>query len=471
MGMMLGYILCLKEKRVIMRIFLKCCHILFLGVVITGFYVSSSHAISLIRDSEIEHLLDDMIGLLVESTHVADVGINGYLINSSDFNAFVVNNSSIFVHSGAILMMDQPEELVAILAHELGHITDKHIAKRYRKMEELHDKQLFTTLAGIVIGAAGGYDKGVAAVIAGSEALSRELLSYSRTDEFAADLRGVQYMKQANIDPAYVLDVAEILIDKQEINLSGVSQYLLTHPFMKVRADRLHSVIADNSASGKNLTDDMHYRYKRVYRKIQAFQTDNPDKIIQEGLEYLQTSDASSREIMSESDEIVRYGMSIAFSKLNQLDSAIEQLDILIGHNNDPYYHELKGQFLRDNQKFDQALSSYKYALDLLPGDFLVLSAIGDTLIMANKYDEAIKYLHLADQIDPRNVWVKGMLAKAYAEKGDIGISSLMTSERFLLLNKVKFAKLHARRAIKDLPDGSIWRLRAQDVLAVLHDD
>ena len=124
----------------------------------------TAQAQSLVRDAEIELLLDDYSRPLFRAAGLDPqrVGIN--LINDRNLNAFVTNGQNIYVHTGLILEADEPNMVIGVLAHEIGHITGGHLARGSEAAATAQRPALIATILGMGSILAGAGDLGLALI-------------------------------------------------------------------------------------------------------------------------------------------------------------------------------------------------------------------------------------------------------------------------------------------------------------------
>jgi predicted Zn-dependent protease len=152
------------------------------------------------------------------------------VVEDDDVNAFSLPGGYVFVNEGLIKKVASDDELAAVLAHEIAHITARHAMKRYESNLGLQLAQL-AVLAARDGRAARGL--GVAAQAA--------RLAYSRQEELEADRIGVRYLKAAGFDPRATLTFLETLhnLDRHKLRYlpRGVVRphYALSHPYVPER--------------------------------------------------------------------------------------------------------------------------------------------------------------------------------------------------------------------------------------------
>ncbi|MEM1421468.1 MAG: M48 family metallopeptidase [Pseudomonadota bacterium] len=148
-------------------------------------------------------------------------------------NAFVAQGSEIFLTSGLIDLYKQgvltPEEVTAILAHEIAHIELGHYAQMKRRSDA-------AAVGGVVVSRMGG----LASWVLG-EGLKLERLSMGRQAEFEADARAVEILRRRRLDPDALATALE-KFGAQNAVQNGPS-WLDTHPPIPERVSRIRSSV------------------------------------------------------------------------------------------------------------------------------------------------------------------------------------------------------------------------------------
>jgi hypothetical protein len=96
---------------------------LFMASVWTISATGVAQAVSLIRDAEIESLLNDLTDPVISAAGLQPEAVDIYIVNDPSLNAFVAGGQNIFFHTGLIVTADTPNELLGVAAHETGHLT------------------------------------------------------------------------------------------------------------------------------------------------------------------------------------------------------------------------------------------------------------------------------------------------------------------------------------------------------------
>ncbi len=147
------------------------------------------------------------------------------VVENNDVNAFALPGGHVVVYSGIIDKLKTPEELAALLAHEVTHIKERH------SLNALTRSMAGSVLLSFVFG-----DDGTLANLLLSKADEIHQLGFSRSMEKEADLKGLQLMANNHLDTQGMLRLMQRLQAEEKENLSrGAPAYLSSHPLTEER--------------------------------------------------------------------------------------------------------------------------------------------------------------------------------------------------------------------------------------------
>lgn len=142
------------------------------------------------EDAAVAQYVDRIGQALARRSELPNQKFTFTVLNSDQVNAFAVPGGFIYVTRGLLALADTEAELAGVIAHEIGHITGRHTAQRYAQAQ-------FGGLATVGLGVLFG---STAAELAGN-VLPLHLQSFSRDQEFEADLLGVRYIVRDEYEP------------------------------------------------------------------------------------------------------------------------------------------------------------------------------------------------------------------------------------------------------------------------------
>lgn len=424
------------------------------------FTATPSAAAGLIRDAEIEATLAKLSAPIFQASGLASGGVDIYILNDNTLNAFVFGGRNMVFHTGLLKRLERPEELMAVMAHEAGHITGGHLVRRDLKIQSLQGPLILGMLLSAAAGvASGSAEVGAAGFLGTQSALQRSYLAYSRGEESAADQSAVSYLEKSGIDPEAMLEVLKIFRGQEVFQAGNVDPYAITHPLSQERIALIEDRAARTGQKGAGASPELAYWHERMRAKLSAF-TDRPERTLSR-LE--ETSDPQS--------EMNTLRRAVAMHLLPDPGGALNAVDNLIAMRpDDPYYYELKGQILFESGRAGDAVAPLRKAVALAPHSDLIRGALGRALLALGdpaQDAEALEALEKASRGMGAEPSVLRDLALAYARSGNEAMAALATAERFALVGQPEDAYRHARRASDMLPNGSPGWIRAEDILMV----
>ena len=200
-------------------------------------------------DPRVMALLTDTLRLLKQSkVEETPYNLKVFILPTEQINALALPGGNIIIFEGLLKIADSPEEIAGLLAHEVQHIFLKHSTRGI--LRNLASGMLLA----LVRGDANTIMEGVVSI-----AGQLNTLGFSRKMETEADIKGIELMLEAKINPKGMLSIFKKLL-KEELKLeenkknSSISKnakevfsYLSTHPSAKIRIKELENKIKNNS--------------------------------------------------------------------------------------------------------------------------------------------------------------------------------------------------------------------------------
>ena len=159
----------------------------------TAVHPSPAQAQSIIRDTEVERVLRTYLDPLLTVAGLRPEAVHLYIVNDPSINAFVAEGQNIFVHTGMLLYVHNPNELKGVMAHETGHMAGGHLVRFQQGARAAMIPMLLSMALGVAAMAAGAPDAGSAILMGGQQIAERTFLAFSRTQEASADQAGVMW--------------------------------------------------------------------------------------------------------------------------------------------------------------------------------------------------------------------------------------------------------------------------------------
>ncbi len=186
-----------------------------------------------LQDPEVNDYLNELGHRLVAASHDTKQDFEFFAVPDPQINAFALPGGYIGVHTGLVLLAQNESELASVLAHEISHVTQRHMSRMVANQKN----SMLLSLAGLALAVlasrAGGANgsQGVQAAIAGSQALAAQnQLNFTRENEYEADRIGFSRLVAAGFDPNGMAVFMERLQRASRFADGNTPSYLRTHP-------------------------------------------------------------------------------------------------------------------------------------------------------------------------------------------------------------------------------------------------
>jgi len=417
--------------------------------------IAQSALAGLIRDTELETGLQTLATPLMRAAGYAPDAISIRIIIDSSYNAFVAGERVIYIHSGLLLNAQSAEEILGVIAHELGHLKAGHVPRRDEALRDAGTAGTLAAIAALALAAGGApSDAAVGVMVGGTDQAKRKLLRSFRYDEAVADELGLEYLDKAGISSAGLEQMMRRMAAQRALPESRQSQYYQTHPDSAQRLAVYQDHARQDGHKSTPLSADDTNLMNRLVAKLRAYS--EPAQIV-----LRQTAKTDSADAI--------YSQAIAQYRRGDLAAAITLMDRLSeAHPSDPFYHEFRGDILLSMAKAEAAAAAYEKALTFRPSSPQILVNLGRALIATNdkkRLSRAIETISAAQKTEPKWAFIRRQLAIAYGRNGDIAAADLALAEEALLLGNDQQAVRMAKRVLADGKPKDELRNRANDIL------
>lgn len=241
-------------------------------------------------------------------------------IRDATLNAFALPGGYIAVHTGTIINAQNESELAGVMGHEIGHVSQRHIARMIEAQKSNLALTIGSVLLAILAARAGGNSGGhaAAAVAMGSQAaMIQSQLNYSRGAEREADRVGLQTLYNAGFDPKGMESFFERLHSSNRFYESAAPAYLSTHPLTVER-------MADMENRTRVMPPRIHrdsLDFKLIQARLEVLQETRHDgwyKIQKEFQRRLKTATGVNA-------AVIHYGLSVVAQMLHNSDEALAE--------------------------------------------------------------------------------------------------------------------------------------------------
>jgi len=184
------------------------------------FWKSYSAEMVEVKDLKAVEPIQQMVRKLCSSNGINTESIQVHVVENKEINAFAMPGRHLVVHTGLIQFADHEEEIAGVIAHEIAHIESGHVVKKLGKEIGL------SIVMNIALGDIGGE-------VVRNALSTLTSTAYDRSLEKEADLKAVDYMHQAKMDPKKLSSFLAKLANQSEV--PEVLKWMNTHPDSKER--------------------------------------------------------------------------------------------------------------------------------------------------------------------------------------------------------------------------------------------
>ncbi len=414
-------------------------------------------AFPLLDDPDIHQYINNLGAEVLEVSGVQFFDYHFFVIKNKEFNAFAAPSGLIFFHTGLIETMNSENELVSVLAHEIGHIVKRHLASRLEKGKIVNIATLGLALASLALGNA----EATQALITGSLAAGQSLtLHFSRLDEEEADLLAYGWMKKLERNPEAQDRMLQTMRRITRYRMGQVPQYLLTHPNPEVRMDYVESLLAAEQNDIQLLTRDNRFDFLRFkYRVMSMVKTGSVFR------EYLASKIADSR---SDKMDVImaKYGIAQLDRLENDYPQSLELIEEVIqAFPEEPILQVDKGIVEYESGKIEKALETLLDAYNGNRRDLYAAFALAKVYFSKNNLARAeALFLEVVDGM-PEYTKVYFELGKLMTQKRKTGDASYYLGKYYLYEGKHKLSVGSFKAAIdNDSTDENLKKKAAQSL-------
>ena len=389
---------------------------------------------------------------MAEGSDLEDKRITLIVVKNSTLNAFAVPGGIMGIHDGMFLHTDDEQQLAGVIAHELGHLSQKHWQRSVEQQQQNRLPTMAGMLAGLILLAtSNSSDAGMAAIMSTQAANMQSMLRFSRENEAEADRIGMQTMVNVNMNPRAIPAMFENMQRAAQYAGERPPEFLLTHPVTEKRiADSRNR--AEQYPTKKYDTDP---EFALIKARALLAAAENPSVAIKRFQNEMNGDRLPSN--------ACQYGIALAQIKLRQFDAAEKTLKPLYTKTpNNLLYALAQADILNGLGQYDDALTLAERLLTTHPRNYPVTMVASNILENMKNHKRAARELEklLPDYEDLPNVWYE--LAELRGLAGDTGGIHTARAEYFILNGDFDKARQQLTYALNFYRDNRSQRGRVQ---------
>ncbi len=397
---------------------------------------------NLIRDTELETKLESLLAPLVQASNISSQ-IKVRIILDSSYNAFVTGDDIIYLHSGLLLEAETLEEVMGVMAHELGHIASGHVARKGESLQKAHGASLLSTALAAAAAIGGSGELATGLLVAGNDRAARQFYYGSRINEAVADEWALEMLDELEISSDGMAKMMQRLSQQNVLPESHQSEYYRTHPGTKQRLAVYEDHLAKSNFKDSIMAEADYADFNRIVAKLSGYRN-RPEQTIKSLGQTLENNNLSIDE---------RYELAIAYFRYGNSDAAMRNIQsLLLAEPENPYFYELAGEIAFADQKLPSAIEYLTAAFDKSQQAPLIGMRLGRALLatgIAENYVRARDILKIAAAGEPDWPFVRREYAIALGKTGDIATASWQLAEVAFLNGDLQQANIQLKRALE----------------------
>jgi predicted Zn-dependent protease len=376
-----------------------------------------------------------------------------FTIKNPIINAFALPGGFIGVYSALILTAQNESELASVLAHEIGHIAQHHIARMIGNQK----RDSLIPIASMILAALtmrANPDAAMAVALGGEGIAVQRQLNFSQNAEREADRVGLQILRDAGYDPSGMVAFFERMQQSTRGYSDNVPAFLRTHPMTTERiADIQTRIQADTFQQHIDSPDFSLFRARiRVLQDESAQGLLDAQDYFKDQLAQAKSNNSATEEVSANAGTTgstisshiqlhpaAEYGLALIAFKQNNFKKAQAYLDSARKHADADslFFTSLQLDILLRNKQNKTALKQAEAAVQAFPASRAIGAQYVNALIANQQSERAVTYLREQIGLYRQDFQLQKQLAKAYAAEGKEALQHVALAEFYALAGAI----------------------------------
>ena len=381
-----------------------------------------------------------------------------FVVRSDQFNAFAAPGGLVFFYSGLIMKMDSEDQLLSVLAHEIGHVVSRHIAQRIDRGGKISAITMGLALASLALGNPALAQGLFTGSLAAGQAMN---LHYSRQDEEQADRLSFGWMRKMHRNPVAMEAMLRTMRRITRYRSGKLPQYLLTHPNPEARLNYVESLLETDPDQNKpgyyRKTDN--FRYLRFKYRVMSQSMDI------ERMRVVCTNRMTGGKDR-EQKIMAQYGLALVARQEHNYVRAAELLDkVMESYPGRDILDVDKAVLEMDSGRLNEALTLLEKAVRRDPTDMYAVFELARVRSRQKDWKRAQQLLDKVGRVMPDYSQLYYEYGRLKAGQGKTGESNFYLGKYYLYEGKIKQAKEYLGRSAKDTSLPASIRNEATSIL------
>jgi predicted Zn-dependent protease len=416
--------------------------------------------LKIIDDPEINEYIQSLGYRLAASSDNQTQDFTFFIVDDPAINAFAAPGGFIGINTGLILASESESELASVLAHEIAHITQHHLARAFEQGGKLGILSVAGLIAAILVGTQNS-ELGQAAIAATQAGGAQAQINFTRGNEEEADRVGIQTLARADFDTRSMATFFERLQKATRFAGASLPEFLSTHP-----------VTLSRIADSRNRAEQFPYRqivdstmYHLVRAKLRVQNESSPKQAINRFEQNLKQGQYRN-------EEAERYGYALALLSNRDYDAARTQMRDLLAKDKDSLPYQLAlARIEIASGNAGNGLEIYTGALKLYPGNHPLTMLYGRALLQTGQAVKARSLLQQHVRQHTSDPELYKLLAEAEGQAGHKAAGHQALAEYYYLNGQTGAAVEQLELALRTQDSDFYQSSQIEDRLAHLKDE
>ncbi|MCC5868641.1 MAG: M48 family metallopeptidase [Gammaproteobacteria bacterium] len=390
------------------------------------------------EDPLVDEYIQNLGQRLAGHAHDGDFRFRFFVVDDGAINAFAMPGGYIGINRGLIDASRNESELAGVVAHEIAHVTQRHISRSIAASQRTSIIAAAAMLAAVVLGAAGGGDAAMGAMAMGQSYAIEQQIAHTRANEYEADRIGIGVLASAGFDPEGMPRFFEVLQRRYGFATAGVPEFLRTHP---VTTDRIAEGLsrARQLERPDQIEDSLSYRLTKA--RLRVLSSPTPEAARNWFEDEMRRNDAT--------DPGLEYGLALASLRQGQSDLALLSFRSKVEAQPEIIqYHIGLAQAYQSTNDLAEAIAVYENAVRLFPRNLPLVIHYAEALLSDNRPAEAHAILlDLLNTVPPTPEQIR-LIAMAASASGEVAEAHYYMAEFHIVNGNAPLAVNQLRMAL-----------------------
>jgi len=402
-------------------------------------YKSLRDADRLVSDPETQEYIQSVGQRIAANAQNGDFRFKFFVVDDPAINAFALPGGYIGIHSGLLMATKNESELAGVMAHEISHVTQRHISRAIYASSRQSILTMAAMLGAILLGAATGSGDIIAGGVAGAQSMgAQQQINFTRANEYEADRVGIGLLAASEFDPYGMPDFFETLGRQSGPLANQAPEFLRTHPVTvnriaetRARAENYAEIEAQESTS-----------YTLIRARVRLLDSSTPE----DALDYFR----GQRELAENAGDLgTEYGIALTQLELGNTRQANQAFaKLLLANEEIIHFHSGYAATQLALGNVNGAFATFDNAIRLFPRNVPLTVRYSEALLANNEPERAHELLlDLYNQVPPTPEQVR-LIALAASAAGDTADAHYYMAEYHLLTGDLMMASDQLRLAL-----------------------